>query len=114
MRIIELRPEHAHEITHHGSRGFQAQAVVRADGLAITVLRVAAGGQIGRHSATVDQLFVVTSGRAEVCGEDGVWHGIQADQAALWLAGEHHTTRAIEDVVAIGIEMDQLAASTTT
>jgi mannose-6-phosphate isomerase-like protein (cupin superfamily) len=110
MRIIELRPEQAHEITDHGSHGFRAQAVVRADSVAATVLRVAAGGQIGRHPATVDQLFVVVSGRAEVCGEDGVWHGIQADQAALWLAGEHHTTRAAHgDVVAIAIEFDGLA-----
>ncbi len=109
MRIIKLRPEQAHEIAHHGSRGFRAQAVVRADSVGVTVLWVAAGGEIGRHPTTVDQLFFVLSGRGEVCGEDGVWHGIVAGEAALCLAGERHTTRAHDDTVAIAIEMDGLA-----
>jgi quercetin dioxygenase-like cupin family protein len=111
MRIIKLSPEQAHEIAHHGSSGFRAQAVVRAESVGITVLWVAAGGVIGRHPATVDQLFLVITGRGEVCGEDGAWHGIHAGEAALWLAGEQHTTRAEEDLIAIGIEMDQLAIS---
>lgn len=39
---------------------------------------VAAGGEIGRHPATRDQLFVVVAGKGSVCGGDGVWQPIEA------------------------------------
>jgi len=74
------------------------------------VLRVAAGGEIGRHPASVDQLFLVIAGRGSVCGGDGVWHPIEAGQAALWAAGEEHTTRADEPLVAIVVETPQVPA----
>jgi quercetin dioxygenase-like cupin family protein len=73
-------------------------------------MQVAAGGEIGRHPATVDQLFVVVSGRGSVCGGEGVWQSIEAGQAALWAAGEIHTTRADEPLVAIVVEVSQVPA----
>ena len=75
------------------------------------MLRVAAGGEIGRHPATVDQLFIVVAGSGLVCGDDEVWHPIGTGEAALWTAGEEHTTRADADLTAVVIEMADLAHS---
>jgi quercetin dioxygenase-like cupin family protein len=112
VRILDVGADRAREITQHGSRGFAVQGLVRGDDLAVTVLRVAAGGEIGRHPAPVDQLFVVVAGRGSVCGDDGAWHDIATGQAAVWVAGEQHTTRADEDLVAVVVEAPDLGAAT--
>jgi quercetin dioxygenase-like cupin family protein len=104
MRIIDVGPDQGHEVTHYGSHGLRAHSLLRADRVAVTMLRVAAGGEIGRHPAVVDQLFLVVAGYGVVCGNDGVWHPIAAGQAAIWAAGEPHTTRAAEDLVAVVVE----------
>ena len=88
-----------------------AQPLVRADQVEVTTLRVAAGGEIGRHLAPVDQLFVVVAGSGLVCGDDEVWHPIGTGEAALWTAGEEHTTRAEADLTAVVVEMADLAHS---
>ena len=108
MRIIDWGPETGREITSFGSTGLTATHLATGD-VRVTVLRVAAGGEIGRHPATVDQLFMVVSGRGTVCGSDGVGHQIAAGQAAVWTAGEEHTTRADEDLCAVVMEMRTLS-----
>jgi hypothetical protein len=90
VRILDVSADRAREITQHGSRGFAVQGLVRGDELAVTVLRVATGGEIG----------------------DGAWHDIATGQAAVWVAGEQHTTRADEDLVAVVVEAPDLAAAT--
>jgi quercetin dioxygenase-like cupin family protein len=93
------------------SQSLSAQHLVRAEEVAVTILRVAAGGEIGRHPATVDQLFVVVAGSGSVCGADEVWGSIGTGEAALWTAGEAHTTRAETDLTAFVVEMADLAHS---
>jgi quercetin dioxygenase-like cupin family protein len=104
MRIIDFGPDAAREVPDHGSRGLRGLGAVRHDGFRVDVLHLSAGGQIGRHPAVGDQLFLVVSGRGEVCGEDGTWQPIAAGQAAVWSAGERHTTRADEPLVAVVVE----------
>jgi quercetin dioxygenase-like cupin family protein len=99
------------EVTSFGSSGVVFSPLTRTDHGGVAIMRVAAGGEIGRHPATVDQLFVVVSGRGSVCGGEGVWQPIQAGQAALWVAGEMHTTRADEMLVAIVVEASQVPAA---
>src|SRR5262245_7528928 len=112
MRILDLGAEQARQVTRHGSRFVSANPVLHGDQVAVTVLRVGAGGEIGEHPAVVDQLFVVVAGRGAVCGGDGVWQPIASGQAALWTAGEKHITRADEDaeedLVAVVVEMPNL------
>jgi quercetin dioxygenase-like cupin family protein len=110
MRIIGYGSVHGTDVTDFGSHGVRFTGLTRiADG-GVAVLRVAARGEIGRHPASGDQLFVVVAGRGSVCGGDGVWHPIEAGQAALWAAGEEHTTRADEPLVAIVVEAPQVPA----
>ncbi|GAB3402733.1 cupin domain-containing protein [Flindersiella endophytica] len=108
MRIIELAPDTARSITNHGSRGLRANNLIRGEHVAATVLHLAAGGEAGRHPAVGDQLFIVISGHGHVCGGDEIWQPIAAGQAAFWVAGELHTTRADEPLTAVAIEMHGL------
>jgi quercetin dioxygenase-like cupin family protein len=108
MRIVDFGPEHGFPITKHGSEGLRGVGLVRPDVAGVIVLHIDAGGEIGRHPAVTDQLFVVASGSGAACGDDGIWHPIAAGQAAFWTAGEHHTTRADEPLTAVVIEMPQM------
>ena len=104
MEIRELRGAGGRAIAAYGSVGLTAEALVRTDAAAVTVLRVAAGGEIGRHPAPVDQAFVVVGGRGSVQGGDGPWQPVEAGQVVLWRAGEEHATRAVEDLTAFVVE----------
>lgn len=104
MRIIDIGPDRARPVGSFGSRGLRVLGLVRDDAVAVTVLHVAAGGEIARHPATAQQLFVVASGRGAVSGGDGIWQPIAAGQAVVWEAGEEHTTRADENLTAVTVE----------
>jgi quercetin dioxygenase-like cupin family protein len=108
VRIINVGTGQAHPVDRFGSRGLLAQALVRSDGVAVTVLRLAAGGEIGRHPAVTDQLFVVVEGGGSVSGSDGTWHAITAGEAAVWADGEEHATRAEQELTAVVVEMHGL------
>lgn len=112
MQIIAYGARPGTEVTRFGSTGVRFSPLTRTDQGGVAVMRVAAGGEIGRHPATVDQLFVVVSGRGSVCGADGVWQTIEPGQAALWVAGEMHSTRADELLVAIVVEVVQVPVDT--
>jgi quercetin dioxygenase-like cupin family protein len=99
--------EQGREVTDFGSSGVRFSPLTRIGRGGVAVMHVAAGGAVGRHPATVDQLFVVVAGRGSVCGHDGVWEPIATGEAAFWAAGEEHATRADEPLVAVVIEMGQ-------
>jgi quercetin dioxygenase-like cupin family protein len=104
MDIKDLRGAGGRVVTAYASKGLTAEALVRSDAVSVTVLRVAAGGEVGRHSADVDQLLLVVFGRGSVRGGDGPWEPVEAGQIALWPAGEDHATRADEDLTAYVLE----------
>jgi quercetin dioxygenase-like cupin family protein len=104
MEIKDLREHGGREITAYGSRGLTAEALIRSDVVALTVLRVAAGGEIGRHPTDVDQFLLVLSGRGSVRSGDGPWEPIEAGQVVIWGSGEVHTTRADENLTAYVLE----------
>lgn len=89
----------------HGSVGVTALALFRGEAVAVTVLRVAAGGEVGRHCAPVDQLLMVTEGRGVVQSGDGDWESVSAGQMVMWRAGEEHTTSAVDDLTAVVVEI---------
>ena len=78
---------------------------MRGEQAAVIVLHVAAGGEIGRHPAPVDQLLVVVSGRGRGQSGYGPWAELGAGQAVVWRTGEQHTTRADEDLTALVVEL---------
>ncbi|WP_203839365.1 cupin domain-containing protein [Winogradskya humida] len=105
MEIVSFDAGAGRAVEAFGSAGVSAQALFRGETVAVTVLRVAAGGEIGRHPAPVDQLLVVVEGHGFVRGGDGEAEAVRAGQAVVWRAGEEHVTRAVEDITAVAIEM---------
>ncbi|MET8148223.1 cupin domain-containing protein [Actinoplanes sp. NPDC049668] len=89
----------------YGSVGVTAQTVLRGDAFAVTVLHVAAGGEVGNHPAPMDQLMMITAGRGAVRTGGAGWEDVSSGQAVLWRAGEEHTTRAVEEITAVVIEV---------
>lgn len=88
--------------------GFTGAGVVSGADVHLGVLRVEAGAEIPRHPAGPDQALLVVGGRGEVSGGDGAWRPIEAGQAAIWRSGEQHTTRAIEDLTLVVLELPDL------
>ena len=72
------------------------------------VFRLAAGGRIGRHPATVPQILAVLEGSGEVSGEDGVVEPISAGEAVFWQQGEEHETTSAGGLTALIVEGDGL------
>src|SRR5262249_59862189 len=56
------------------------------------IFRLAPGGRIARHPATVAQVLAVLEGDGHVSGDDGTFEPIAAGEAVFWSAGEEHET----------------------
>ena len=68
------------------------------------ICRIAPGGKIRRHPATVPQILAVLDGAGEVCGADDEFQPIAAGEAVFWSAGEEHETRSDAGLTALIIE----------
>ena len=114
MRVVGFGPEVGRDISAYASQGLRGVWLLRGEDVNVTVLHLDAGGEVGKHPAAADQLFLVTAGRGEVCGGDGTWHPIGPGQAAIWAAGEEHITRAGQPMTAVVIEAPFLSSQTST
>ena len=72
------------------------------------VFRLAAGGRIVRHPATVPQILAVLEGNGEVSGSDGVAQAIGPGEAVFWVAGEEHEITSASGLTALILEGDAL------
>lgn len=105
MEIFELDVDGGRGIERFGSRGAHHVAVARVDGRgAVSVIRLAEGGVLGRHPAIVDQLFYVVDGDGWVAGDNGARAPIRTGQAAYWSAGEEHESGSDGGMTALVIE----------
>jgi quercetin dioxygenase-like cupin family protein len=72
------------------------------------IFRLAPGGRIARHPASVPQILAVLEGSGEVSGGDGVAEPIAAGEAVFWAAGEEHETTSAAGLTALIVEGDGL------
>ena len=72
------------------------------------IFRVAPGGRLARHPATLPQILAVLEGSGEVSGEDGIAEPIAAGEAVFWSQGEEHETRSASGLTALIIEGEQV------
>lgn len=105
MRIFDFSAQQSKLITQYGSQNSIISHLVHGDGhFFIVCIRVQAGGFLGRHEATNNQLFCVVEGEGTVCGTDDVFVPIKAGQAAFWVSGEFHETRSEKGLTAMVFE----------
>ena len=72
------------------------------------VFRLAPGGRIARHPATVPQILAVLDGSGSVSGGDGEAEPIDAGEAIFWSAGEVHEIVSENGLTALVLEGDGL------
>jgi quercetin dioxygenase-like cupin family protein len=68
------------------------------------VFRLAPGGRIARHPATVPQLLAVLEGSGRVSGADGEAIELGPGDAVFWAAGEEHETVTDGGLTALVLE----------
>lgn len=91
MRRYRFDPRGGRRVEAFGSSDVTATPLQHTPArLVVTALRVEAGGRVGEHEATLDQLFLVVEGHGWVAGPDGARLPLGAGEAAFWHAGEHH------------------------
>lgn len=88
--------------------GVTISPIARGHGFQVACMRFGPGGLIGRHDATVPQLFVVADGDGWVSGEDGTRRPIGAGEAAFWVAGESHESGSERGMSAFVLEATAL------
>lgn len=106
MRIVRLDDVPRRSIDAHGSLGFDVGALGVTADASLVVVRLRAGGRIGRHPAAGRQLMVLVSGDARVAGADGVPVDLAPGEAALWEPYEMHETRSVDGMTAFVVEGD--------
>ena len=75
------------------------------------IFRLAPGGRIARHPATVPQILAVLEGDGRVSGADGELEPIAAGEAVFWSAGEEHETVSDGGLTALVLEAEGLTPS---
>jgi hypothetical protein len=107
VKLVAFEP--SSEITRHDSCGATIAGVARASGdVGVALLRLDAGGVLGRHPAVGPQLFLVVAGEGSVEGGEGQSHPIAAGTAAFWDDGELHETSTETGLTAVIVEGERL------
>jgi quercetin dioxygenase-like cupin family protein len=107
VQILDALSLPGRSVTRFGSEGFTAGTIAHGDSLHIGVLRLDAGGRIGRHPTVQRQILVLLEGDATVSGVLGQPAvELAPGQAAAWEPGESHETRSRTGMKALVIEGD--------
>jgi quercetin dioxygenase-like cupin family protein len=106
MRILSLEGFPGRANDAHGSKGFNVGAIGLTADAHLVVVRLKAGGVIGRHPAQGRQLLAVLVGDAIVSGSYGDPVAIGPGQAAIWEPYEEHETRSETGLTALVVEGD--------
>lgn len=104
MQLFQMPRE---AITAFGSTGVSMDFLPRTvDGneCRVAIAYLDAGGTLGRHPATLRQVFAVVSGTGEV-EANGLRRAIGPGTLVVWEPGEEHEARATSDMTAVAVEV---------
>jgi mannose-6-phosphate isomerase-like protein (cupin superfamily) len=109
LKVLDFSAERALAISGFGSKGAAAVPLTLPDGDAhVICLRLGAGGTLGRHPASVDQLFVVVEGEGWASSADGERVPVAPGTALYWVAGEEHESGSESGLTAIVVQSERL------
>jgi quercetin dioxygenase-like cupin family protein len=117
VRMMKLGAARSTSIDRFGSHGVDVGPIARTDAsevVSVVLATISPGGEIGRHTTRVWQVFYVTAGSGWVTGEEGDRVPISAGMAASFTPGEEHGSGSDEGLVACIVESstDPVAAFT--
>lgn len=116
MKIFQFDEVVSIPISDFGSN-FKIGPLTGADSrVRVQMMHLPPGGLIGRHRATVAQLFGVVAGSGWVSGGDGRRRTLRSGYAALWEEGEDHEAGTEQGLSAVCVEgkFDVLAMAVAT
>jgi quercetin dioxygenase-like cupin family protein len=106
--LVDFRPEvarrPAEELLEDVTRAPLTPPLARGAPVQAACFRLAPGGRIARHPASVPQILAVIEGSGWVSGSDGREEPIEAGIAVFWEAGESHETRTDDGMTTIILE----------
>lgn len=109
MQILHFDAQHGKNIAAYGSNNLVITRLVdNTPNSFVVCMYLQAGGIVGYHQATQNQLFLVVQGSGWVRGEAPERVLITAGQAAFWQAGEMHESGTDEGMTAVVIEGEGL------
>lgn len=112
MKLFRFDAASARPITEFGSAGAAIAPVARpgAGLVQLGCIYIAPSGHVGRHPASVPQLFLVVAGEGWVSGADGVRVPIHVGRAAFWEPGEEHESGSGSEggMIALVLEAEAL------
>jgi quercetin dioxygenase-like cupin family protein len=109
LKVFDFSVDRALAISGFGSRAASAVPLTVPDGDAhVVCIRLGADGLLGRHPASVDQLFMVVEGEGWASGADGERVPVATGTAIHWAAGEQHESGTTQGLIAIVVESERL------
>ena len=109
LKVLDFSADRSLAISGFGSRAASAVPLTLPAGDAhVVCLRLGAVCLLGRHPASVDQLFVVVDGAGWAKGADGERIPVSAGTAIHWDAGEEHESGSDSGLTAIVVESEGL------
>jgi quercetin dioxygenase-like cupin family protein len=107
VELLRFGPERGRAIDAYGSRGVTlsplTEPLARGAAVQAAYFRLAPGGRIGRHPASVPQILAVVEGSGWTSGEGGS-HTLGPGDAVFWEAGEEHEMWTEEGLAAVVLE----------
>lgn len=70
-----------------------------------------AGGVVGYHQATVEQLYIVVQGEGWVTGTDRERISIKSGEGVIWDKGEWHESGSESGMLALVVESETIDTS---
>jgi hypothetical protein len=107
VRILDATVLPDRIIGAFGSTGFTLGHV--GHGVHAIIVRLDAGGRIGRHPTVRAQLLIPLTGRASVSGDTTAAVEIGPGEAVLWETDELHETTTLDGLTAVILEGDEIA-----
>ena len=84
MKIFRFDKEAGKHITKFDSDLVLTRITTSNHSAHVSCMHVGESGRIGFHQAVVNQLLLIVSGKADVCGEDKVFSGVKTGEAVFW------------------------------
>jgi quercetin dioxygenase-like cupin family protein len=108
VRFVDFRPEvartPAEELLENVTRAPLTAPLARGGTVQAACFRLAPGGRIARHPASVPQILAVVEGSGWVSGSDGHEQLIEPGIAVFWDTGEIHETWTESGMTTIIVE----------
>ncbi|TYS68251.1 cupin domain-containing protein [Sutcliffiella horikoshii] len=112
MKFFRFDKEVGFPIKHYDSQAAHFIKVSRnKQENSIGFIQLDAGGVVGYHQATVQQLFIVVQGEGWVTGTDRERISIRSGEGVMWEEGEWHESGSESGMLALVVEAKTLDTS---